>query len=83
MQRTYFMATPVASPLICEAPIVSSKESNTYNNLSFKKRVNLLKTEVVAMPSFMVDQGLILKQSLKNSTPGKSPTDTSSKVKRS
>ena len=74
-------ATPVASPLICETPIISSKESNVNNNLSLEWRVNLLNTEAVAMQSFMVDQVLILKQSLKDSSLEKSLTDISSEVK--
>ena len=76
------MATPAASPFICETPIISSKESNINNNLSPGERANLLNTEVIAMQSFIVDQVLILIQSLKNSTLEKSPSDISSEVKR-
>ena len=82
MQKTYFTASPVASPFICEEQIVSSKESNVNNNLSLEERVNLLKTEVAAMSLFMVNQDLTLKQLLKDSTSEKSPTNISSKVKR-
>ena len=32
--NSFSMATLVASPLICETPIISSKESNVNNNLS-------------------------------------------------
>ena len=71
-------ATPVVSPLICKTPIISLKESN----LSLEERVNLLNTELIAMQSFIIDQVLILKQSLKDSTLEKSPSDISSEVKR-
>ena len=47
------------SPIISEMLIISLKESNAYNNLSLKNRINLLNTEVIAMQSFMVDQVLI------------------------
>ena len=47
------------SPIISEMLIISLKESNVYNNLSLKNRINLLNTEVIAMQSFMVDQVLI------------------------
>ena len=43
------------SPLICETPMISLKESNV-----------LLNTEVIAMQPFIVDQVLILKQLLKS-----------------
>ena len=62
--------------------MISLKESNVNNNLSLEEIVNLLNTEVIAMQSFIVDQVLILKQSLKDSTPEKSPSDISSEVKR-
>ena len=68
----------ISSSLIAEASVISSKESNV-NNLSVEKRVNLLKTEIIAMKSFQV---LILKQPLKDSTIEQSPSDTSSNVKR-
>ena len=42
----------------------------------------MLNTEVIAMQSFIVDQVLILKQSLKDSTLEKFSSDTSSEVKR-
>ena len=74
-------AAPVASPLICQMPIISSKESNVNNNLSLVERVNLLNTGVIARQSFIVDQVLILKQSLKDSALEKSPSDISSEVK--
>ena len=53
------MANLGLSPFISEMIIISLKESNGYNNLSLKKRINLLGTEVIAMQSFMVDQLLI------------------------
>ena len=74
-------ATPVVSPLICETPIISSNKSNVNNNPSLEERVNLLNTELIAMQSFVIDQ-VILKQSLKDSTLEKSPSDISSEVKR-
>ena len=74
-------ATPVVSPLICETPIISSNKSNVNNNPSLEERVNLLNTEFIAMQSFVIDQ-VILKQSLKDSTLEKSPSDISSEVKR-
>ena len=82
MGNNYSTATLVASPLTCETPIISSKESNVNNNFSPEERVNLLNTEVIAMQSFIVVQVLILKQSLKDSTLEKSPSDISSEVKR-
>ena len=42
----------------------------------------MLNTEFIAMQSFIADQVLILKQSLKDSTLEKSPSDISSEVKR-
>ena len=74
-------AAPVASPLICQMPIISSKESNVNNDLSLVGRVDLLNNGVIARQSFIVDQVLILKQSLKDSTLEKSPSDISSEVK--
>ena len=62
--------------------MISLKKSNVNNNLSLEEGVNLLNTEVIAMQSFIVDQVLILKQSLKDSTLEKSPSDISSEVKR-
>ena len=53
------MANLGVSPIISEMLITSLKESNVYNNISLKKRINLLNTEVIAMQSFMVDQVLI------------------------
>ena len=50
------MANLGLSPFISEMIIISLKESNGYNNLSLKKRINLFSTEVIAMQSFMVDQ---------------------------
>ena len=75
-------ATPVASSFTCETPNISSAESNVNNNLCVEDTKNLLNTEVVAMQSFIVDQVLILKQSLKNSTLEKSPSNISFEVKR-
>ena len=62
--------------------MISLKKSNVNNDLSLEEGVNLLNTEVIAMQSFIVDQVLILKQSLKDSTLEKSPSDISSEVKR-
>ena len=62
--------------------MISLKESNVNNNLSLEETVCLLNTEVIAMQSFIVDQVLILKQSLKDSTLEKSPSDISSEIKR-
>ena len=62
--------------------MISLKEPNVNKNLSLEERVNLLNTEVIAMQSFIVDQVLILKQSLKDSTLEKSPSDISFEVKR-
>ena len=77
-----FKTSTRSSPLTCEMPMISLKESNVNNNLSFEERVNWLSTEVIAMQSFIVDQALILKQSLKYSTLEKPPSDISSEVKR-
>ena len=62
--------------------MISLKEPNVNKNLSLEERVNLLNTEVIAMQSFIVDHVLILKQSLKDSTLEKSPSDISFEVKR-
>ena len=43
------MANLGVSLTISEMLIISLKESNVYNNLSLKKRINLLNTEVIAM----------------------------------
>ena len=75
-------ATPVASARICKTTTIFSKESNVNNNLSLEERVNLLNTELIAMQFFIIDQLLILKQSLKDSTLEKSTSDISSEVKR-
>ena len=48
-------SSTASSPLICETPMISLKESNV-----------LLNTEVIAMQPFIVDQVLILKQLLKS-----------------
>ena len=80
--KTVGNSSTTSSPLICETPMISLKESNVNNNLSLEETVNLLNTEVIAMQSFIVDQVLILKQSLKDSTLEKSPSDISSEVKR-
>ena len=80
--KTVGGSSTTSSPLICETPMISLKESNVNNSLSLEERVNLLNTEVIAMQSFVVDQVLILKQSLKDSTLEKSPGDISSEVKR-
>ena len=82
MPNIYSLATPVASPLICETSIISSKESNVNNNLSLEERVNLLNTEQSYCDAvlYSIDQALILKQSLKDSTLEKSPSDISSEV---
>ena len=77
-----FKTSTRSSPLTCEMPMISLKESNVNNNLSLEERVNWLNTEVIAMQSFIVDQVLILKQSLKYSTLEKSPSDISLEVKR-
>ena len=53
------VATLVVSPLICEMPILSLKESNVNNNLSLEERINLLNTEVITMQFFIVDHLLI------------------------
>ena len=74
-------AIPITSPLICEIPIISSKESNVNNNLSLEERVKLLNAEVIVMQSFIIDQVLTLKRSLKYSTLEKSPSDISSELK--
>ena len=75
-------STTASSPLFCETPVIFLKESNVNNSLSLEERVNLLGTEVIAMKSFIVDQVLMLKQSLKDSTLEKFSSDTSSEVKR-
>ena len=76
-------SSTTSSPLICETPIISLKESDVKNNLSLEERLNLLNTEVIAMQYFIVDQVLMLKQSLKDFTLEKSPSDISSEVKKS
>ena len=63
-------------------PMISLKESSVNKNLSIKERVNLLNTEFIAMQTFIADQVLILKQSLKDSALEKSPSDISFEVKR-
>ena len=80
--KTVGNSSTILSPLICERPMIFLKESNVNNNLCREERVNLLNTEVIAMQSFIVDQILILKQSLRHSTLGKSLSNISSKVKR-
>ena len=62
--------------------MISLKESSVNKNLSIKERVNLLNTEFIAMQTFIADQVLILKQSLKDSALEKSPSDISFEVKR-
>ena len=62
--------------------MISLKKSNVNNDLSLEEGVNLLNTEVIAMQSFIVDQVLILKQSLKDSTLEKSPSDISFEFKK-
>ena len=52
------------------------------SNLSLEERVNVLNTDVIVMQSFIVDQVLILKQSLKDSTLENPPSDISFEVKR-
>ena len=80
--KTVGNSSTTSSPLICETPMISLKESNVKNNLSLEERVNLLNTEVIAMQYFIVGQVLILKQSLKDFTLEKSPSDISSEVKK-
>ena len=80
--KTVGSSSTTPSPRTCETPIISLKESSVNKNLSLEEKVNLLNTEVIAMQSFIVDQVLILKQSLKDSTLGKSPSDISFEVKR-
>ena len=79
--NSFSTATPVASASISKTPTIFSKESTVNNNLSLEERVNLLNTELIAMQFFIIDQVLILKQSLKDSTLEKSPSDISSEVK--
>ena len=80
--KTVGKSSTTSSPLICEMPMISLKESDVNNNLSLEERVNLLNTEIIVMQSFIADQVLILKQSLKDSTLEKYPSDISSEVKR-
>ena len=80
--KTVGDSSTTPSPLICETPMISLKESNVKNNLSLEERINLLNTEVIAMQYFIVGQVLILKQSLKDFTLEKSPSDISSEVKK-
>ena len=80
--KTVGKSSTTSSPLICEMPMISLKESDVNNNLSLEERVNLLNTEIIVMQSFIADQVLILKQSLKDSTLEKCPSDISSEVKR-
>ena len=80
--KTVGKSSTTSSPLIYEMPMISLKESDVNNNLSLEERVNLLNTEIIVMQSFIADQVLILKQSLKDSTLEKYPSDISSEVKR-
>ena len=80
--KTEGSSSTTPSPLVCETPMISLKESSVNKNLSIKERVNLLNTEFIAMQPFIVDQVLILKQSLKDSALEKSPSDISFEVKR-
>ena len=80
--KTVGKSSTTSSPLIYEMPMISLKESDVNSNLSLEERVNLLNTEIIVMQSFLADQVLILKQSLKDSTLEKYPSDISSEVKR-
>ena len=80
--KTVGKSSTTSSPLICAMPMISLKESDVNNNLCLEERVNLLNTEIIVMQSFIADQVLILKQSLKDSTLEKYPSDISSEVKR-
>ena len=80
--KTVGNSSTTPSPLVYETPMISLKESSVNKNLSIEERVNLLTTEFIAMQSFIADQVLILKQSLKDSALEKSPSDISFEVKR-
>ena len=42
--KTVGNSSTTSSPLTCETPMISLKESNVNNNLSLEERVNLLNT---------------------------------------
>ena len=81
--KTPISSPSLPSPLVYETPVIYSSEDTvrgTYRSL--EEKVNFLNIEVIAMKSFIEDQMLVLRQSRKDSTLQKLPSNYNSEIAR-